>query len=957
MKSINILKYRLKNNCLEIALEENANKKNFEVLFVNRETKKEAIFRPLIEKLENQVNLKLDLTKVDFNGAKKNVFDLFILINNNKYRINSKSINLKNRADKHLTTFYKINSARVAVPYLTIKNNLSILYGNVSNVFKTYCHRVNSQKPVRAITKFEEDSLIVKFDNFTMIGDYHFLALYDYKNACHFAISYDLLNSDPSKISVKLQELDLSSYKDGKAELIILQKKRNTLSEIRIKNILEDKTDELLKQNVIKNSKAMFSSSKLTDTSVNNQKVIKSLMSIDEFTIANNNLNFRIDDLKVDDYDDFQLYFKQRNNDEIWAPNLQIKTNNNESIFSLDLADFIEKYSFKKSRWDLYLELRYDNVVEVGRLGFYNLGYLPTHERYFKSINSKSHNVITPYLTINNGLTIVVKPIISLHNEILNSNVKLTDFDLKRNKIYGQVFLELEECDDYTVNNVSLKYRSKLDEFEYRSQVEEIKVNKNKSTVNFQINIEDMKFEQFYWDVFLVVLIRNNEFLVKVKNPDEWLKKEISQRISKYSYKYKDNYILYPYITINNSLALTYRKLDVYENKRYRIKEYFAGLVYMVFKKHFDRKQIWLVYEKFSQMAQDNGYYFFQYVYNHQPNENVYYVIDKKSQDYKNLIGMQDKVVQFMSFKHLLYLYASKLLISSESKGHAYVLRKQNGKIPKMLQKKKMVFLQHGVIALKKVGGIFNKNSRNAADLFVVSSEYESEIIENNFGYDNEEIINVGLCRWDALVDESQENSSKEMLLMPTWRSWLDDVSDEVFIKSNYYHSYITLLNSNKLQQMLKNHNIIMNFYIHPKFREYISRFEVDNPNIRIYQFGEEKLNKLLMKNSLLITDYSSVAWDQFYQKKPVVFYQFDYSDYELLQGSYMDMNTELFGDRVIQPDELINLIEEYIDRNFTEKEHFAAMRNYYFDHVDKNNSERTYKAIKDNKERLGLNE
>jgi len=172
-------------------------------------------------------------------------------------------------------------------------------------------------------------------------------------------------------------------------------------------------------------------------------------------------------------------------------------------------------------------------------------------------------------------------------------------------------------------------------------------------------------------------------------------------------------------------------------------------------------------------------------------------------------------------------------------------------------------------------------------------------------------------------------------------------------METEYYKSYFELLNSYKLQEVIKKNNVKLKFFIHPKFKEYISKFSSNNENISIYEYGEVKVNDLLMKSSMLITDYSSVAWDMYYQKKPIVFYQFDIEDYDKYQGSYLDMDSELFGDRVFKVEELIQTIEEYICVDFEEKNEYADMRSKYFTHVDKKNCERTYKTILSKKKML----
>ena len=121
--------------------------------------------------------------------------------------------------------------------------------------------------------------------------------------------------------------------------------------------------------------------------------------------------------------------------------------------------------------------------------------------------------------------------------------------------------------------------------------------------------------------------------------------------------------------------------------------------------------------------------------------------------------------------------------------------------------------------------------------LFVVSSGYEQKIIHDYFGYDNEEIIITGLARWDVLEDKS-DPAHKEILLMPTWRSWLEDISEEQFKKSEYYQRYKAFLQDERLKTLLEKENITLNFYIHPKFREHIRSFQVEDRHIRLIPFG-----------------------------------------------------------------------------------------------------------------------
>ena len=141
-----------------------------------------------------------------------------------------------------------------------------------------------------------------------------------------------------------------------------------------------------------------------------------------------------------------------------------------------------------------------------------------------------------------------------------------------------------------------------------------------------------------------------------------------------------------------------------------------------------------------------------------------------------------------------------------------------------------------------------------------------------------------------------------------------------------------------------------MIFYIHPKLKEFINTFHAESSLIQLVSFGQCALNQLIMECSMLITDYSSVCWDVYYLEKPVVFYQFDHELYEKTNGSYLDMEHDLFGDRCIQETQLISCIEHYIQTDFCEKEEYKKMRKDLFAFRDHNNCKRICDFIDKNR-------
>jgi CDP-glycerol glycerophosphotransferase (TagB/SpsB family) len=634
-----------------------------------------------------------------------------------------------------------------------------------------------------------------------------------------------------------------------------------------------------------------------------------------------------------------------------WIKEIEPTSVDSGTQLKINLEGFIKSYYNHPSRWDFYIELvNFLGITERRMLGTYDQASESKASRYFPSI-SAGNNVLTPYITENKGLSLAIGERHNIESEKINSTVKIKNFLMRGKTIEGRVHVRFPEVQSFQVKYLVLKYRSKTDSIEYKFPILEDKRTQTESILRFTIDISHLKLQNYYWDFYLLVDADHFEYLIRLRNPGGNVRRMVNKKSIIQSYTFENGFWVHPYITAANTIALLYKEKEEHETSAYFLKERLAYYLYILFKWYFDRKDIWLGFEKFSYTAQDNGFYFFQYCYQHNKKKNFYYIIKKDSPDYQNLQDMGSHIIHFMSFKYMVYMFAAKLLLSSESKGHAYDIRVQKGLLRKALDRKRQVFLQHGVLALKRVDQTFKRTSKNSVDLFVVSSNREKELVKKNFGYKDEEIIVTGLSRWDVLTDQSQGQST--ILLMPTWRSWMDDLPEDKFIETEYYQQYESLLHSSDLEKILDQYNISLNFFIHPKFKTYIDQFTSSNKRVNILEFGEVQLNELLMQSSLLITDYSSVSWDMYYQKKPIIFYQFDLEDYMKYQGSYIDMEKDLFGDRAYTVEKLIALIKRYAERNFNEENKYAMLRKEYLKYTDRQNSSRIFKEILNHKQQL----
>ena len=405
----------------------------------------------------------------------------------------------------------------------------------------------------------------------------------------------------------------------------------------------------------------------------------------------------------------------------------------------------------------------------------------------------------------------------------------------------------------------------------------------------------------------------------------------------------------YPYATGFHKLAFAFRERNVYDGLLFHGKEVLAILLFRLFKPYFKKHPTYLVYEKYCMSAQENAFFFFRYCMEQEgeglPKDRVFYVLGKASKDWKRVAPYGKQVLPYGSLRHLLAMQAAKLLITTDTRYQVYPARMRGSLLQRILRKKPVVFLQHGLTALKRVDFYYGKGEAGGCDLFITTCEKEKRIVAENFGYGEKEIALTGFARWDALVDKAK--GKREILIMPTWRSWLENLTPEDFLQTDYYRSYMELLNSPRFMRLLEDHDLTACFYLHQKFREYLSDFACASSRLRLIPFGEVPANELLMECSLLVTDYSSVCWDVFYLGKPTLFFQFDRPTYLQVHGSYLDMEKELIGDCAETSEELIEGLYQAVSKDFALQPRYRALREEYFPVRDQNNCKRIYEAIR----------
>ena len=518
---------------------------------------------------------------------------------------------------------------------------------------------------------------------------------------------------------------------------------------------------------------------------------------------------------------------------------------------------------------------------------------------------------------------------------------KLSRTELLRIRTKGSMLMiSIKTAGTGIVKGVVLEYRSGLEAITHRMDF-----SVTGDTIEASMDMSVLKHGCLYWDIYVEAGEGDNEYQYPVM-----LSKRMRKTLRRGYYQCElGDYIAFPHISLSRSLAFTLREKSPYDDRVTRLKEVLVPSWSIIWSRLNRKRRIWLVFEKFSSAAQDNGFYFFKWCMENLPadkKKDIYYVIDKNAKDYENLKPYSAQVLQFMSFRHLLYAINAKVYVGSDSRKHLYAWRPKPNLISIRMAARPIHFLQHGVTALKRTDGLFGAKGSSPMTHITTTSDYEQHIMDEFWGYSPSNAPVLGFTRWDVLEDKSTPED-KTILVMPTWRAWLEEKPDEDFIASDYFRNYMEMLGDERLNSCLEEHGAKLIFFIHPKFKDYLGRFSAPSENVELVQFGSRPLNEIMMKCRMLVTDYSSVCWDVYYMGKPVIFYQFDYDMYMDVHGSYLDMEHELFGDRYTELDDVIGGIRAAIESGFEESERAREMRPKYFKYIDSDNSKRTYEYLR----------
>lgn len=282
--------------------------------------------------------------------------------------------------------------------------------------------------------------------------------------------------------------------------------------------------------------------------------------------------------------------------------------------------------------------------------------------------------------------------------------------------------------------------------------------------------------------------------------------------------------------------------------------------------------------------ADDNGERLFRYLRKNRRRHNAWFVLRKDTPDWKRLRSDgYRRVVPHGSLRWELLMLNCKHLISS----HSDVEVCRPPAIVKYGEPQwRFTFLQHGVIK----DDISRWLNPKRIDLFITSTPMEHASIigdDTPYVFTSYEVKMTGLPRFDRLRELGAQVAPSErtyLLVCPTWRHWLNEakvpgshereiVAD--FEDTEYAQMWLGFLRDDRLREIAERERLQIGFMPHPNIQPVLDSLGLPE-HVTALRFAGQDVQRTFAQAAMVVTDYSSMAFNAAYIERPVVYFQFD---------------------------------------------------------------------------------
>ena len=321
-----------------------------------------------------------------------------------------------------------------------------------------------------------------------------------------------------------------------------------------------------------------------------------------------------------------------------------------------------------------------------------------------------------------------------------------------------------------------------------------------------------------------------------------------------------------------------------------------------------DEKYIWIFGENLGSTADNNSYFFWKQVVNRDDEIDKYFVLEKNSKTkkiYEQLSKNEKKYILWKnSRKHYQKYFDADLFFVTLS--YKDVVPERLTSNEQFSLNKPIIYLQHGTIGMKYVGYTGGSYWNNMFRFFTYNPKENDYLIDRNDFKDYQLYFAQYPPRYIELYKKSK-NTKKQILWFITWREYFEDNPETLEFKKNI----IEIIKNQSLRKYLKDNGITLKLCVHQFFDGNIFKDIYDGAEenvIDIVKQQEIDIMQELAESEVLITDYSSVAYDFTFLEKPVILFQPDLEAYMEKREFYCEKE-ELDEHNIIHSYDLVKTI------------------------------------------------
>jgi len=326
--------------------------------------------------------------------------------------------------------------------------------------------------------------------------------------------------------------------------------------------------------------------------------------------------------------------------------------------------------------------------------------------------------------------------------------------------------------------------------------------------------------------------------------------------------------------------------------------------------------------------AHDNAEHLYRYLVKRHPDINAWFALSKRSSDWSRLKAEGFRLLDYGSVRHRIALLNCSELVSAQV--DHYVV----APLPERLGRHarwQFTFLQHGVTKDDLSRWLNGKR----IDVCLASTPAEVQSFVGPltpYVLTTREVALTGMPRHDRLVTlaaSARLAQRKTIVFMPTWRrglmgqtigaSNLRELPDE-FWTSDYFLQWRALITAPELKQLAESYDLSLLVVPHPNLEPYI-RSGAFGEDVRVVGIGESDFQATVASAAVVITDYSSNAFEAAIADRPVVYFQFDREEFfagsHVYRRGYFDYESDGYGEVALDIDSAVAAIVAVAENGF----------------------------------------